>query len=216
MHTSLALVTGVQTCSLPICGRSSIPISQPRAGWAPAWVYRRFGHICSLPAVTSLSRARPVMDRHSIYCFPRVMQKLVTIFGSKWIDGLTRAVRQGTRSIGMYQPFRHGSPSSIIVSLRREKMVVDEQDIRTGRQAVGIFHSSQQLQDAIDELLSSGFHRAVLSLLASESAVARALGTRHRQVGGLGEAPAVQRSAERNEVGRGQGGSRRVAKWRYR
>src|SRR3546814_6243127 len=51
---------------------------------------------------------------------------LVTIFGSKWIDGLTRAVRQGTRSIGMYQPFRHGSPSSIIVSRSEERRVGKE------------------------------------------------------------------------------------------
>src|SRR3546814_15103130 len=91
------------------------------------------------------------------------MKKLVMTFGPKWIDGLTRAVRQGTRSIAMHQPFRHGSPS-IIASLRREMMAVDEQDIRTDSQAVGIFHNSQQLQDAIDELLSSGFHREELSI----------------------------------------------------
>src|SRR3546814_12704283 len=103
------------------------------------------------------------------------MKKLGMRFGPKWIDGLTRAVRQGTRSIAMHQPFRHGSPS-IIASLRREMMAVDEQDIRTDSQAVGIFHNSQQLQDAIDELLSSGFHRAEMSLLASEYAVEEKIG----------------------------------------
>src|SRR3546814_12270307 len=87
-------------------------------------------------------------------------------------------------------------------------MVVDEQDIRTGRQAVGIFHSSQQLQDAIDELLSSGFHRAELSLLASESAVERELGHRYRKVGGLADDPAVPRSAYvwREDIGDPEGG----------
>ena len=39
-----------------------------------------------------------------------------------------------------------------------------EEGVRTVREAVGIFSSPEALQDAIDELLSSGFHRAELSL----------------------------------------------------
>jgi len=46
-----------------------------------------------------------------------------------------------------------------------------EQEARTVREAVGVFNRSEDLQDAIDELLSSGFDRAELSLLASEHAV---------------------------------------------
>jgi outer membrane lipoprotein SlyB len=44
------------------------------------------------------------------------------------------------------------------------------------REAVGVFHKVEDLQAAIDELLSSGFDRAELSLLASEHAVDEKLG----------------------------------------
>jgi hypothetical protein len=44
------------------------------------------------------------------------------------------------------------------------------------REAVGVFHRVEDLQAAIDELLSSGFDRAELSLLASEHAVEAKLG----------------------------------------
>jgi hypothetical protein len=50
-----------------------------------------------------------------------------------------------------------------------------EQEARTVREAVGVFNRSEDLQDAIDELLSSGFDRAELSLLASEHAVEESL-----------------------------------------
>ena len=63
------------------------------------------------------------------------------------------------------------------------------------REAVGIFHSPQGLQGAIDELLSSGFHRAELSLLASEAAVVEKLGHRYAKVDALADDPAVPRAA---------------------
>jgi outer membrane lipoprotein SlyB len=44
------------------------------------------------------------------------------------------------------------------------------------REAVGVFHQVKDLQAAIDDLLSSGFDRAELSLLASEHAVEAKLG----------------------------------------
>jgi outer membrane lipoprotein SlyB len=44
------------------------------------------------------------------------------------------------------------------------------------REAVGVFHKVEDLQAAIDELLSSGFDRAELSLLASEQAIEAKLG----------------------------------------
>ncbi len=51
-------------------------------------------------------------------------------------------------------------------------------ETRTVREAVAVFHQPAHLQAAIDELLSSGFHRAELSLLASEEAVREKLGRR--------------------------------------
>ena len=41
----------------------------------------------------------------------------------------------------------------------------------TVREAVGIFRGPDELQGAIDELLSSGFDRSELSLLASEAGI---------------------------------------------
>ena len=70
-----------------------------------------------------------------------------------------------------------------------------EQETRTIPEAVGIFHRNEDLQDAIDELLSSGFHRSALSLLASETAVEEKLGHQYRKPGALADDPAVPRSA---------------------
>ena len=56
-----------------------------------------------------------------------------------------------------------------------------EQEARTVREAVGVFNRAEELQHAIDELLSSGFHRAELSLLASEQAVEEKLGHRYKK-----------------------------------
>jgi hypothetical protein len=70
-----------------------------------------------------------------------------------------------------------------------------EQEMDTVREAVGIFHSPDELQGAIDELLSSGFDRSELSLLASEAAVEEKLGHRYRKVRDLADDPEVPRSA---------------------
>ncbi len=70
-----------------------------------------------------------------------------------------------------------------------------DQAVDVSREAVGIFHSPQGLQGAIDELLSSGFHRAELSLLASELAVVEKLGHRYAKVDVLADDPAVPRAA---------------------
>src|SRR3546814_11078462 len=68
-------------------------------------------------------------------------------------------------------------------------------DVCSSDLAVGIFHSSIGLQDAIDELLSSGFHRSELSLLASERAVEEKLGHRYSRVDVLADDPDVPRAA---------------------
>ncbi|WP_206377554.1 hypothetical protein [Sphingobium sp. TB-6] len=76
------------------------------------------------------------------------------------------------------------------------------------REAVGIFHSSEQLQDAIDALLSSGFHRSELSLLASEQAVEEKLGHRYSRVDILADNPDVPRAAfvSTEAIGDAEGG----------
>jgi hypothetical protein len=63
------------------------------------------------------------------------------------------------------------------------------------REAVGVFHRNENLQGAIDELLGSGFDRATLSLLASESAVQEKLGQRYERVNVLADDPTGPRSA---------------------
>ncbi len=63
------------------------------------------------------------------------------------------------------------------------------------REAVGIFSRGDDLQGAIDDLLSAGFDRAQLSLLASASAVERHLGHRFKRVGPLEDDPTVPRTA---------------------
>jgi hypothetical protein len=72
---------------------------------------------------------------------------------------------------------------------------VTEVGIGARHEAVGIFRNAEDFQDAIDELLSSGFDRAELSLLASESAVAEKLGRHYRQTRALADHPEVPRAA---------------------
>jgi hypothetical protein len=70
-----------------------------------------------------------------------------------------------------------------------------EQETETISEAVGIFQRSEDLQAAIDDLLSSGFHRSELSLLAGASTVEEKLGHRYRRASLLADDPAVPRSA---------------------
>jgi hypothetical protein len=76
------------------------------------------------------------------------------------------------------------------------------------RETIGIFHRSENLQGAIDELLGSGFDRAKLSLLASESAVQEKLGHRYEKVNVLADDPTVPRSAyaSTEAIGGAEGG----------
>lgn len=62
-------------------------------------------------------------------------------------------------------------------------------------EVVGVFHKPEDLESAIDELLSSGFDRAELSLLASEDAVATKLGGYYCPASELADNPAVPRAA---------------------
>jgi hypothetical protein len=75
------------------------------------------------------------------------------------------------------------------------------------REAVAVFHSADDLQNAIDELLRSGFHRSALSLLATEAEVVAKLGHVYRKTTDLADNPAVPRTAyvSPEAVGDGQG-----------
>jgi hypothetical protein len=76
------------------------------------------------------------------------------------------------------------------------------------REAVGVFESANDLQEAIDALLSSGFHRAELSLLADEHAVKEKLGRRYAGAEALADNSVVPRTAyiSPEAIGDAQGG----------
>ena len=86
--------------------------------------------------------------------------------------------------------------------------MITEKEPLTIPEVVGIFHRDEHLQAAIDELLSSGFHRAQLSLLANERAVEEKLGHRYGKASTLADNPAVPRSAyvSTEAVGGAEGG----------
>lgn len=75
------------------------------------------------------------------------------------------------------------------------------------REAVGYFDTADTLQAAIDELMSSGFDRAELSLLASEQAVEEKLGHIYRKVTELEDDPRAARTfyVSDESVGAGEG-----------
>jgi hypothetical protein len=83
-----------------------------------------------------------------------------------------------------------------------------KQETRNVREAVAVFDRPEDLQEAIDELLSAGFHRAELSLLASEHVVEEKLGHQYQKVSALADDPAVPRSAyvSTEAVGDAEGG----------
>ena len=75
-------------------------------------------------------------------------------------------------------------------------------------EVVGVFHTSDDLEAAIDELLSSGFDRAEISLLASEEAVAKKLGGRFRSASEIADDPGAPRAAfvSTEAIGDAEGG----------
>lgn len=89
----------------------------------------------------------------------------------------------------------------------RKELTMDEQPDAI-REAVGVFESANDLQAAIDELLSSGFHRAELSLLASEETVNKKLGSAFANARAVEDDPVVPRTAyvSPEAIGDAQGG----------
>jgi len=63
------------------------------------------------------------------------------------------------------------------------------------REAVGIFDSEEQMQTAIDDLLSHGFDRAEISVLASVTAVEEKLGHRFKSVTEIEDDPEAMTKA---------------------
>jgi hypothetical protein len=76
------------------------------------------------------------------------------------------------------------------------------------REAVGYFETAEALQEAIDELMSSGFDRAELSLLASEHAVEEKLSHEYEKVRQLEDEPRIARCCyvSRESLGAAEGG----------
>lgn len=60
-------------------------------------------------------------------------------------------------------------------------------------EVVGVFHTAEKFEAAIEELLRSGFDRAQLGLLASERAVEKKLKHRYRRVTELADDPSAPR-----------------------
>jgi hypothetical protein len=84
--------------------------------------------------------------------------------------------------------------------------VKDQSDIV--REAVAVFTSADDLHAAVDELLSSGLHRAELSLLAGEDTLNEKLGRDFANVRDLEDDPTAPRSAyiSPEAIGDAQGG----------
>lgn len=78
----------------------------------------------------------------------------------------------------------------------------------TVTEAVGIFSSEKELEAVADDLMSNGFDRADISLLASEQAVIEKLGHRYRSVRDIEDNPKIPTVAFVTEEGLGaaQGG----------
>jgi hypothetical protein len=76
------------------------------------------------------------------------------------------------------------------------------------REAVGVFSTADALQSAVDELLSSGFDRAEISLLAGYDTVTEKLGHIYDQVEALEDEPEAPRSAfiSKESLGDAEGG----------
>jgi outer membrane lipoprotein SlyB len=79
---------------------------------------------------------------------------------------------------------------------------------KTRTEVVGIFDDPDSLQSAIDDLLSAGFDRAELSLLAGETAVEEKLGHAYRKVEEIEDDITIPREAyvSTESIGDAEGG----------
>jgi hypothetical protein len=89
-----------------------------------------------------------------------------------------------------------------------EPGVPPRQEADTIREAVGVFKTADALQEAIDDLMSSGFDRAELSLLASETAIEEKLGHKYRKIAEIEDDATVPRRCyvSTESIGDAEGG----------
>lgn len=82
------------------------------------------------------------------------------------------------------------------------------QSEKTRTEAVGVFDDASTFQAAIDELLSSGFDRAEISLLANEHVIGEKLGHMYRKVEDAEDDTSVPRAAyvSTEAIGDAEGG----------
>jgi hypothetical protein len=120
------------------------------------------------------------------------------------VEGTTNAAVPGSATAGQPRDkeLRAGSAG------KPEGASVLAGDQTTGfREAVAVFDTAEALQSAIDELLSSGFHRSQLSLLAGEAEVVAKLGHKYRRSSELADEASVPRAAyvSTEAIGDGEG-----------
>lgn len=65
----------------------------------------------------------------------------------------------------------------------------------TVREAVGVFHDADSFQNAVEDLMSAGFDRSELSLLAGAQAIEEKLGHAYHKIQDLEDDPSVPRAA---------------------
>ena len=75
------------------------------------------------------------------------------------------------------------------------------------REAVGVFDTAEAFQDAVDDLMTSGFDRAEISMVASESAVEEKLGHKYEKSAECEDDCAIPRTAyvSPESIGEGEG-----------
>jgi len=77
------------------------------------------------------------------------------------------------------------------IDMKEEQVMTHYENEESVREAVAVFDSVETMQEAIDELLSSGFNRAELSLLAGQHVVEEKLGHIYTKTEELEDDPKV-------------------------
>lgn len=89
---------------------------------------------------------------------------------------------------------RHDDANMVLFDLGGGTSMITDEERRKVREVVGVFSDAETLQEAIDELMSSGFDRAEISLLASEETVDEKLGHKYKKVTELEDDATVPRT----------------------
>jgi len=86
--------------------------------------------------------------------------------------------------------------------------MADKRKEGTIREAVGVFEDEKAFEEAIDELLISGFARREISLVASEHTVEEKLGHQYERAKDIEDDPDIPRTCyvTKESIGAGEGG----------